>query len=204
MAALRLEYLDPSELADNGKNYRRHPAHQITALKGVLSEVGWAGALLYNETTQHLIDGHARKQVTPSGERVPVLIGSWSEAEEALILATLDPLAAMAEADAEVLAALLREVSTNDTALQQMLADLAEGAGITPPDENEWGAALGGLPSGEKAPFQQMTFTLSDAQTEIVRSALSAAKKHGGEFAGTGNENSNGNALARLAEVYLG
>lgn len=67
---------------------------------------------------------------------------------------------------------------------------------------DEWGAAIGWLPAGEKSPFQQMTFTVSDEQAEQVKAALDAAKKMG-PFVDTGNENSNGNALARVCEVFL-
>ena len=106
---LRLEYLDPTELADNPANWRTHPESQRTALGDVLKEVGWAGALLYNEKTGRLIDGHARKELS-QGQKVPVLIGSWTEDQEKLILATLDPLGAMAEANSQALDILLREL----------------------------------------------------------------------------------------------
>jgi site-specific DNA-methyltransferase (adenine-specific)/modification methylase len=85
-------------LADNPENWRRHPAGQAEGLDAVLDEVGWAGAALYNEATGRLIDGHLRKKrAIERGERVPVLVGSWTEEQERLILSTLDPLAAMAE-----------------------------------------------------------------------------------------------------------
>src|SRR5262245_54175158 len=89
---LRLEWLDPVDLADNPANWRRHPQAQLSALTDVLAEVGWAGALLYNEATGRLIDGHARKTVSPGG-KVPVLIGPWTLEQAKKILATLDPLA---------------------------------------------------------------------------------------------------------------
>lgn len=68
------------------------------------------------------------------------------------------------------------------------------------PNDEEWSDALGALPDGEKAPFQQMTFTVSDSQAGIVSAALSKAKAAGGFD--TDNENSNGNALARICESY--
>jgi ParB family transcriptional regulator, chromosome partitioning protein len=71
------------------------------------------------------------------------------------------------------------------------------------PDADAWGAALDGLPSGDRAPFQQMTFTLSDEQAGIVKEALEHSKRVS-PFIDTGNENSNGNALARVCELYLG
>jgi len=146
---LRLEWLTPAELAENPANWRRHPEAQLSALTDTLAEVGWAGALLYNERTQRLIDGHGRRKVAldQGTERVPVLIGSWDEATEKKILATLDPLAAMAEADGPALEALLREVQTPSSAIATMLDELAKSAGIVPGEETDadTSAQLGGL-----------------------------------------------------------
>jgi ParB-like chromosome segregation protein Spo0J len=53
------------------------------------------------------------------------------------------------------------------------------------------------LPDGDKAPFQQMTFTLADEQAEQIKNAIADIKKtEEYKYAETlGNENSNGNAL---------
>jgi hypothetical protein len=56
------------------------------------------------------------------------------------------------------------------------------------------------LPDGDREPFQQMTFTLSDEQVEMVQSALKKAKQN--DFGDTGNENSNGNALWWICNSY--
>lgn len=58
------------------------------------------------------------------------------------------------------------------------------------------------LPDGDREPFQQMTFTVSDEQAETIKAALAKAKKDA-PFTNTDNENSNGNALARIAEHYV-
>jgi ParB family chromosome partitioning protein len=71
------------------------------------------------------------------------------------------------------------------------------------PGAEKWGAAMDGLPEGDRLGFQQMTFTLSDEQAEQVKAATARAK-HAGSFVDTGNENGNGNALARICEDYLG
>jgi hypothetical protein len=128
---LRLEWLDADDLRANDFNWRSHPAAQENALRDVLAEVGWAGALLYNERTGRLIDGHLRKKVA-AGQRVPVLVGNWDEGQEKKILATLDPIAAMATADRDRLDALLRDVQTGSEALARMLTELAEKSGIVP------------------------------------------------------------------------
>ena len=53
------------------------------------------------------------------------------------------------------------------------------------------------LPDGDKAPFQQMTFTLADEQAEQIKNAIDDIKAtEEYKYAETmGNENSNGNAL---------
>ena len=78
-----------------------------------------------------------------------------------------------------------------------------------PEDIESWGLDIPGfddvddlgenfsLPDGDKAPFQQMTFTLADEQAEQIKNAIEEIK-HTEEYkyAETmGNENSNGNAL---------
>jgi len=70
------------------------------------------------------------------------------------------------------------------------------------PDGKEWEDAMGGLPDEDRAPFQQMTFTLHDMQVEVVKDALKRAIATG-DFTGSQNENSNGNALAYICEVFL-
>ena len=69
------------------------------------------------------------------------------------------------------------------------------------PDESDWEDAFEGLPDEDRAPFQQMTFTLHDEQAEQVKEALKLSKSVG-DF-DSENENSNGNALARIVETYL-
>jgi hypothetical protein len=53
------------------------------------------------------------------------------------------------------------------------------------------------LPDGDKAPFQQMTFTLADEQAEQIKNAIADIKAtEEYKYCETlGNENSNGNAL---------
>lgn len=126
---LRLVWMLGKELQNNPENWRTHPTSQKDALEGLLNSIGWAGACLYNETTGRLIDGHLRKEIAPDAE-IPVLIGEWTEDEEKLILASLDPIAAMAQADKEKLDALLQDVRSDDAAVQRMLAELAEKEGL--------------------------------------------------------------------------
>jgi DNA modification methylase len=125
-----LRRVKAGDLIPNPKNWRVHPPAQADALRGILAEVGYVDALLARETPEGLmlIDGHLRAETTPDSE-VPVLVVDVTEAEADKILATFDPLSAMADADAGQLDSLLREVETGSEALAKMLDELAKDAG---------------------------------------------------------------------------
>ncbi|MBC6988957.1 ParB N-terminal domain-containing protein [Hymenobacter sp. BT491] len=60
------------------------------------------------------------------------------------------------------------------------------------------------LPDGEKPGFGQITFILTDLQKQEVETAIQLAKaEEPADFEGTGNDNSNGNALAAIIAEYL-
>jgi len=62
------------------------------------------------------------------------------------------------------------------------------------------------LPDGDKAPFQQMTFTLADEQAEQIKNAMADIKTTE-EYKYTetmGNENTNGNALYLIIMQWAG
>lgn len=122
----------PDQLLAHPLNFRVHPKAQQDTLAGVLNEVGVVQNIIVNERTNTMIDGHLRvtlamRQNQPT---VPVTYVDLSPEEEALILATLDPIAAMANADADKLRELLDDVSTGDAAVMAMLSDMAEREGI--------------------------------------------------------------------------
>lgn len=120
-----------ADLVANPLNFRKHPGKQREAVQASLRELGWIAAVVENVTTGKLIDGHLRvEEAARRGEEVPVLQVALTEAEERLALATYDPITYMAETDAETLTALLHEVNTGEAALQELLAGLAEDAGI--------------------------------------------------------------------------
>jgi hypothetical protein len=127
--SLRLEWRTPAELTDNPENWRTHPTAQTEGLAAVIGQVGWAGAALYNERTKRLIDGHARKHLPDEllvDGKMPVLVGNWTEEQERMILLTLDPLAALAEADNDILGKLLLASQSEDAAVQALFDGLAE------------------------------------------------------------------------------
>lgn len=126
--------VDPKVLFPNPSNWRTHPTEQQRALAGAMSEVGWVAQILVNRTTGHVVDGHLRVElaIRRNEPTVPVAFVELSLEEERLVLATLDPLAAMANADRDLLATLLADLTPADPALTQLLAELGAQHGIRP------------------------------------------------------------------------
>ncbi len=143
-----LRRVPASELLPNPHNWRTHPTGQLDALRGVLAEVGYAGAALARELEDgslELIDGHARAEVSGDAP-VPVLVLDVTEAEAKKLLATFDPLGAMAGADAEKLDALLAEVSTDNAAVAELLDSLAHQHELPDPPEPDQPGGTDAIP----------------------------------------------------------
>jgi len=82
------------QLLANPANWRIHPKAQQDALAGALDQVGWVQQVMVNRRTGFVVDGHARVALAlRRGEpTVPVLYVDLDANEEALVLATLDPI----------------------------------------------------------------------------------------------------------------
>jgi len=126
-----LRRVPATDLIRNPRNWRRHPPSQSMALRGVLEEVGYASAVIAYEGPDGLvlIDGHLRVETTPDLE-VPVLITDLSEEEADKLLATLDPIGAMAQTDREALQNLVDSADIENTSLRDMLRNMGEGAQV--------------------------------------------------------------------------
>ena len=120
-----LRRVPASELIANPKNWRQHPPAQKAALTGLLEEIGFADAVIARETDDglELIDGHLRQEVMGDQE-IPVLIVDVTEEEADKMLATFDPLSAMAKSDKDALSILLSGIETNNEKISGLLATL--------------------------------------------------------------------------------
>lgn len=164
------EDVPPDQLLANPHNFKIHGTFQKQALMGILDEVGWVQRIIVNRTTNCVLDGHARIQVALQRNEplVPVLYVEVSEAEEKLLLASLDTLTGLASVDSELLAQLLHDVSTGDSALQQMLSELAAREGVLEKLQGQQNAAEGlprSVPVGSLADrFLVPPFSVFDAR----------------------------------------
>jgi DNA modification methylase len=120
-----------SDLRPNPLNWRKHPDGQANALSAILGEIGFAGAILVRETDDGLeiIDGHLRQELIGAGE-VPVLVTDLTAEESKLLLATYDPIAAMAEADSDILGELIKGIDTDNETLNDLLSGIGDDLGV--------------------------------------------------------------------------
>ena len=151
-----------AELEDNDKNWRTHPFAQTAAMAEILESIGIAGALLAYYSDRNggkltLIDGHERKGNHDA--EWPTLILDVNDDEADKLLATYDPLSAMAEANTTKLTELLATVKTEGPALTNMLHRLSiENKEKGPKPEP--GDPLGGPPEMELQPFEHYDYVM--------------------------------------------
>jgi len=200
-------YLPVADLRLWPKNPRQNDG-AVSQIAASIARFGFAAPVVVQKSTGFVLCGNTRlKAARHLGlAEVPARVLDLSDAEaEALAIAD-NKLGELADWDAEALAAILRDLDAQGAETKGLgftddeLAGILEAVNAVKDDE--WGDALGALPEGDRAPIQSMTFTLHDDQAETVKRAMAAAKDMG-EFVDTGNENSNGNALARVCEMFL-
>lgn len=122
-----LRIVKASELKPHPKRWRTHTTEQRSALRGLLEEIGFADAVIVRELrggTLQIINGHLVTEEAGDA-KVPALVLDVTAAEAEKLLASLDPLAAMAGVDRDALTALLKEVAFQSDDVNKMLAELA-------------------------------------------------------------------------------
>ena len=187
-----------SEIHTDKRNYRKHSDENKRIINKSLSELG-AGRSILIDSENEIIAGN----------------GVFEQAEKQNIKIKI------IETDGTELIAVKRtDLKTNDKKRKKLAlidnhaTDTSEfdfdiiNVDFGEVELEEWGVdssninidELGtefSLPSGDKSPFQQMTFTLADEQAEQIKNAIIDIKEtEEYKYVETmGNENSNGNAL---------
>jgi DNA modification methylase len=117
----------PTDLVPNPRNWRTHPEEQRRALSGALAEVGWVAEVIVNRASGRVVDGHLRVDLALARREfsVPVTYVELSDDEERVVLASLDPIGAMADAEALALESLLADLEPADADLRRFLGELA-------------------------------------------------------------------------------
>jgi hypothetical protein len=118
------------DLVPHEWNFRTHPEMQRTALLALYEEVGFARSLLAYELPDgrlKLLDGHLRRDIDPDME-VEVEILDVTDDEARVLLLSIDPLAALAETQAQLHQRLLELTPVQSPDLQQVWQAAADAA----------------------------------------------------------------------------
>jgi ParB-like chromosome segregation protein Spo0J len=127
---VRLERVPADRLLPAPRNWRVHPARQRDAWRQVVSEIGFAGAVLARQRDDgrlELIDGHLRASELGAA-KIPVLVCDLTADEARRALLAHDALAELAEVDVDQLAHLLAETSALPPALDAYFAEATQDA----------------------------------------------------------------------------
>ena len=119
------EAVDPEQLTAHPLNFRRHPIVQRKALRASIEGHGWVAPVIAT-VDGIVIDGHARvEEALSGGVTVPVVFVDLDEGEAGSMILRLDPIAAMAVTDTDVLSMLLADEEWLPE--EQVLADVLGG-----------------------------------------------------------------------------
>jgi len=214
----RIEYMPLSKLVRAPRNPK---SHDLGAIHGSVGRFGFVAPFILDDTTGKLVAGHGRldalQQMKASGKPAPARVqvegGEWlvpvvrgvsfeDEREAEAYLVADNRTTILGGWDEETLAQVLGDLAA-ESVLEGTGYDGDDLDGLLAAMNPDWDDAFAGLPEEDRAPFQQMTFTLHDDQAASVKEAMAAAKGLG-PFVDSPNENSNGNALARVCELFMG
>ena len=205
LTAKRIEMWPLERLVPYERNARTHSPEQVAQIAASIQEFGFTNPILV-DGADGILAGHGRLAAAKDMglAEVPVIVLDHLNPEQRRAYVIADnQLALNAGWDTELLQSEVMALNLADFDLSLLgfdddrIAELLEGGADVKELEE-----MPALPSGDREPFQQMTFTLHDDQAELIKEAVQKAKNMG-PFADTVNENSNGNGLARVAELFL-
>ena len=181
-------------------NARTHSEQQVLQIAASIKEFGFNSPVLV-DGENGIIAGHGRVMAAKKLglDEVPTIeLKHLTKTQKKAYILADNRLALNSGWDNDLLALELGELSDDGFELDLLGFDDTE-LKIDGFEADE--VEMPELRSGDKEPFQQMTFTLHDDQVEQIKAACDIAKKMG-EFDSL-NENSNGNALARVCETFM-
>lgn len=189
------------DLVPYEKNARTHSPDQVDQIAASISEFGFTNPVLIDEKNM-IVAGHGRLEAAKKLglKTVPafVLQGLTETQIRAYVLAD-NRIALNAGWDENMLALELADLQDVDFDLELLGFSDSELDRLLPTAE-----PLNSMPvlaAGAKPEFQQITFTLHNEQAARLKAAMNLARSMG-PFSSL-NENSNGNAIARVCEVFL-
>lgn len=195
MSKTKIKKWPTSKLAEATAEYnpRRIDDEQMEQLKESIKRFGLSLPITLNTTTGRIVSGHQRLRAAQELKikSVPVLEVELTEEQERLANIALNNI--KGENDARLLVRVLDDIATTDelppTGLNhEAIADIRAAAGADDPET--------------RAKVKHFKVVVPQRDRATIQKALRHAKQNN-DFSKSENANSNGNALAHIAEWYL-
>lgn len=194
---------DGLDIREDEHNYRKHSDKNLSLIGKSLDDFG-AGRSIVADSTGAVIGGNGTLRAA-NLRGIPKRI-IHTNGDELVVVVRDD----IAPDDPRRAKLAIMDNSTTDSsefdieALQMDFEPIElENLGVALPEIEE--VDFPDLASGEKMPFRQITFTLTNEQADAVDEACKVARQMGivPDVEESGNANSNGNAIAAVVKAFL-
>lgn len=192
---LKIEYVDIDTIKPYKNNAKKHPREQIDQIKKSIQEFGNNDpiAVWNNE----IVEGHGRYLALQElGEgNIPIIrLDELTDEQRKAYTLVHNKLTMNSDFDFNIL----------DSEIADIDLDMSEfGFDSIDVDSDMFGTDFS-LPDGEKSPYMQVTFTLSNEQAEEIKQIIKIAKeeKITKQYDNYNNDNENGNALYAVCREW--
>lgn len=190
---LVVNLIEVSSLVPNPRNARKHSKDQIDKLAALISELGWTNPILVDGN--NILAGHGRRlaAVQLGLAEVPSIdLSHLTDDQKRAYVIADNKIGEESSWDKDILALELADLQLDGLDMQLLAFDVAELEKLISPTEKP--------ASGQST--KKMTFVLHGDQAEQVKKALDMASNRG-EYTDSPNKNKQGNALARVCELFI-
>ncbi len=193
MEKLKIEYVDIDSIKPYVNNAKLHPTEQIEQIKKSIEQFGMDDPIgIWNN---EIVEGHGRLMACKElgYKQVPVIrLDHLTDEERKAYALAHNKLTMNSDFDLDILNNELDDILNID------MSELGFDLGVY--DSDEFGTDFS-LADGDKDNMEQITFTLTNEQADLIREALEMVKD---EITETfGNENKNGNAIYEVVRQWV-
>lgn len=196
---LEIQYKNTLDLIPYANNTRTHSDEQINQVASSIKEFGFTNPVLIDEQGG-IIAGHGRVMAANKLrlEQIPTItLKDLTEAQKKAYIIADNKLALNAGWDEDLLQ--LELIVLDEMGFNYSELGIDFNFDIEELEDEEFEP---NLPSGDREPIRNMTFTVSDEQHELIEKVLKSAKEYPLQDPAGINENGNGNALYYICEFF--
>lgn len=192
------------DIKQDKRNYRIHDDRNKDLIRKSIDECGLGRSILV-DSEGYIIGGNGIVSQLPENTPIKVI---ETKGDELVVVKRVD----LSSEDEKRKKLAIMDNSTSDSSkfdIELLTNDFEipelEDIGIDLKTIEDCETSFPEIETGDRKPFQQITFTLADGQAELIKQAIATAKKDKNyDFVESmGNENSNGNALFMIVQEWL-